>query len=259
MPTPFYHLSLAKAIVEHPGLSVLSLPYIIEYFPAFFFGHTAPDVQTISGQSRESTHFFTLPIQVEDVVPWKAIFLVHPSLEGSQINDPEQAIFIAGYLCHLLADWFWAGQIFEPYFGPSAAWKTFRERLYLHNVMRAYSDFQALATFDGEVRSGLVTVSPQKWLPFVKAEHLKTWRDFLAVQLQPGAQIQTVEVFASRQGISVERYYQLLNSENEMRQQVFDHFPRERLENYWQFVLEKSIHLLNAYLTKVGGVFNANS
>ena len=259
MPTPFYHLSLAKAIVEHPGISDLSLSSIIEYFPAFLLGHTAPDVQTVSGQSRESTHFYNLPIQVEDVVPWTAIFISHPSLAGNQINDPEQVVFIAGYLCHLLADWFWAGQIFEPYFGPSAVWKTFRERLYLHNVMRAYFDFQVLATFDGEVRSGLAAVKPKTWLPFVKVEYLKTWRNFLAGQLQPGAPIQTVEVFAARQGISVEHYYQLLKSEDEMQQQVFDHFPRAHLENYWRFVMEKSIHLLNKYLTQVGGVSNASS
>lgn len=259
MPTPFYHLSIAEAIIEHPGLSATSLLQLTEFFPAFLLGHTAPDVQTVSGQNRESTHFYTLPIQVDDAPPWDAMIDMFPSLANAQIKDAEQVVFVAGYLCHLVADWFWAGQIFEPYFGPAASWETFRERLYLHNVLRAYLDFQVLESLNAETCLRLAGISPKEWLPFITADHLKAWRDFLADQLQPGASIQTVEVFAARQGISVENYYKLLNAEDEMQHQVFDHFSRQLLVDYWQTVLEKSVGLLNEYLTQVGGISNAYS
>ena len=94
---------------------------------------------------------------------------------------------------------------------------------------------------------------------FIEEVHLKSWCDFLADQLKPGAPIQTVAVFASRQGISVEKYYQLLNSEDELQSQVFDYFPRQGLTAYWQIVIEKSVNLLNDYFVPVGGASNANS
>ncbi len=231
---------------------------ITQFYPAFLSGHTAPDVQVVSGQQRASTHFYTLPIQTNEALPWEQLLNTYPSLGSVQTQDPEQAAFVAGYLCHLQADWFWAEQIFEPYFGPRADWKTFRERLYFHNVLRAYLDFRVLESLNGETRTNLARVIPKTWLPFIEADHLKTWRDFLADQLKPGASLQTVEVFAARQGISVETYYHLLNNEEEMQHQIFDFLPCQVLDLYRQKIIEINIIFLNEYLTQAEGAFDAS-
>ncbi len=243
----------------HSNLIVASKLWITQYHPTFLLGHTAPDIQVVSGQKRASTHFYTLPIQTNVASPWEQLLNTHPSLDRAQFQDPEQAIFLAGYLCHLQADWFWSKQIFEPFFGPSAGWKTFRERLYLHNVLRAYLDFRVLESINEKARSDLAQATPKPWLPFIDVDHLETWRDFLADQLKPDASIQTVEVFASRQGISVDAFYHLLNTEEDMQHQIFDFLPRQVLDLYREKLVKNNITFLNEYLSQAGGAFNASS
>jgi hypothetical protein len=258
VPTPFYHLSVAEDMLEHPRLMPSVRRVLDQELPAFLFGQVAPDVQVISGQKRESTHFYSLPARPEAVPPWERILQYYPELNCDPAK-PQKCAFIAGYLCHLQADWFWSGRIFEPYFGPRANWKDFRERLYLHNVLRAYLDFGVLQTLNGEVRTGLSRATLQDWLPFVEKHHLQTWRDFLADQLKPGAAIQTVEVFAARQGISVEAYYQLIQADDEMQRQIFDFLPRQCLDDYHAMLINANLALMNDYLVAMEGDLNAHN
>jgi hypothetical protein len=94
----------------------------------------------------------------------------------------------------------------------------------------------------------LCNVEPEGWLPFVQDRFLAEWRDLLFPQLQPGAAIQTVEVFSSRQGISAPEFYALLESEQRMQQEVFKHLPLQLIQSYRQRVLDENIQLLSNYL-----------
>lgn len=212
------------------------------------FGNTAPDVQVVSGYPREVTHFFKLPIRSHDPFAWEACLNEHPDLVRSIRSSTEQAAFLTGYLCHLQADWIWVLDVFMPYFGLRSKWETFPKRLYLHNVLRSYIDQYVLPGLTNEVRSRLEETVPKNWLPFVRDEFLLQWRDFLASQLQPGAEIKTVAVFARRQGISSHEYYSLMNSEEQMEQQVFSRIPRESMKHYRQRLLEANLGLIQNYL-----------
>ncbi len=245
MPTPFYHLSLAEELLTHPSLPEPISQFLRKARGEFMFGNTAPDVQVISGQSRQETHFFNLPILEGDQPAWEGIFVKYPQLSPGRNLPVPQAAFLAGYLCHLQADWFWVKDIFTPFFGPRCSWGTFRQRLYYHNVLRAYLDMRILPVLPGGMDACLSQVEPMSWIPFVADRYLEQWRDFLYPQLQPGANIQTVEVFSSRQGISPPEYYALLASENRMQQEIFVHFPRELVHNYRQHVLDENMHLLS--------------
>lgn len=217
---------------------------------AFLLGNTAPDVQVISGQNRSDTHFFDLPIQPGDAPPWEKMLVRYPILGQPKQLDPPQAAFIAGYICHLKADWDWVLKIFIPVFGLKCTWGTFRQRLYYHNVLRAYMDQRVLPGLRGPMEGCLGSVDPDGWLPFVASRHLRTWRDLLTPQLHPGAAEQTVEVFATRQGIPSAEYYALLNSETRMHTEIFAHIPLEQIEDYRQHLLAKSAHLVKSYLDR---------
>jgi hypothetical protein len=229
------------------------LPHEIRHFlelhrGPFLLGHTSPDVQSISGQQREITHFFTLPVQRQARTPWEHIFTDFPVLDQVEMLSGAQIAFLAGYLCHLQADWYWADGIFTPVFGPRAAWADFRQRLYLHNVLRAYLDRQALNSLNGSTRTDLASTAPKDWLPFVKDQHLYAWRDWLTAQLNPGAEAETVEVFAARQGISSADYYLLLDSEADMDREIFSRLPRQNLAHYRQLLLEENVLVLQNYV-----------
>jgi hypothetical protein len=248
MPTPFYHLSLAKALLDHPDLPESVTEFLRASICEFMFGNTAPDVQVVSGQAREETHFFSLPIQPGDYPAWEMILAKHPQLNPKGNLSPDHTAFLAGYLCHLQADWFWVKEIFTPVFGPRSSWGTFHQRLYYHNVLRAYLDQQILSNLSPGMDTCLARVRPVSWLPFVEDQYLRLWRDFLTPQLQSGATVQTVEVFSVRQGISAQQYYALLASEQRMEEEVFEHLPREQILNYKHRVLDENVSLLKDYL-----------
>lgn len=247
VPTPFYHLNVAADLLNHAELSDPPFSTLKTYRAEFFLGNTAPDVQTVSGQDRRATHFFDLPIRKGMIPAWEKMLALYPSLIRPANLHPAQAAFLAGYLCHLQADWLWVVEVFAPVFGLASTWNSFEQRLYLHNVLRAYLDTKILSSLPSSMGTNLRLVSPASWLPFVKDVYLCQWRDFLAQQLQPGAFVRTVEVFAARQGIPAEAYYRLINSEERLDQEIFVHLPRKALVDYRQSLLEKNVRLLQTY------------
>jgi hypothetical protein len=194
------------------------------------------------------THFFDLPIRPGDYPAWEAIFSEHPNLADTQTLPASQMAFLAGYVCHLQTDWWWVNEIFTPYFGPRCSWGTFHQRLYYHNVLRAYLDQHILPQLASGMDACLSQAQPENWLPFVQDRHLVQWRDLLYPQLQPGAAIQTVEVFSTRQGISAPEYYALLASEERMQREIFEHIPLGLVHSHRQRVLDENICLLSDYL-----------
>ncbi len=245
MPTPFYHLSLAEELLELPGLPAKAGHFLQAQRNEFLLGNTAPDVQVLTGQLRESTHFFCLPILEHDRPAWETFLSDYPQLAEPASLPPDQAAFVAGYLCHLQADWLWIKQIFAPVFGPSVSWGSFEDRLYYHNALRAYLDRKVVA---GLGYTGLNNVSPAGWLPFVQDCYLVRWRDYLSRQLEPGAFTQTVEVFSSRQGVSAPEFYDLISSEERMQCEVFEHVSMNEVMSYRSAVLDENISLLSRYL-----------
>jgi hypothetical protein len=248
VPTPFYHLSVAEDLLVHPRLSAGMRRFLQEHRPAFLLGNTAPDVQTISGQPRRETHFFELPLHKGMATAWDQLLEEHPSLAASNGVQQSHMAFMAGYLCHLQADWMWVGEIYEPIFGPDCRWEIFKQRLYLHNVLRSYLDQQILPVLPARIDVDLGKATPAGWLPFVQDNHLVCWRDFLAHQLHPGSSVKTVEVFAARQSIPPENYYRLLSSDRLMDEMIFRRISLADLKDYRQRLLKENIRLLRGYL-----------
>lgn len=252
MPTPFYHLNIAENLLVYPGLPRVVRQYLQANRAAFLLGNTAPDVQVVSGQAREQTHFFRVPPRLNSDLPWDLLMQRYPAYQGKHINNPGQAAFWAGYLCHLQADWIWINDLYLPYFGRGSAWGYEGEKLYLHNVLRAYLDRQICAQLPSDEGFQLASVSPDGWLPFVPGTSLSTWRDFIASQLLPGATIQTVEVFASRAGLPAAEFYALLDDDMEMERKVFNRLPRQVLWEYRDRLLHDNCNLLVSYLGVLG-------
>jgi hypothetical protein len=249
VPTPFYHLFVANELLARRTLPSRVQQFLEAYRDAFDLGNTAPDVQTISGQSRFSTHFFRIPIHDGDAFPWDQMFISQACLAHPWLLPPEQAAFLAGYLCHLQADWLWMLEIFIPFFGPSCAWDTFPRRLCLHNGLRAYLDENIRSQLPANLGERLTRVESQHWLPFTEDEYLHAWRDFIVEQLQPEAVSRTVEIFASRDGISQDEFNHILKSQDLIEEHIFTQLPRQRLEIYLQLIYTASLCLLSAYLT----------
>jgi hypothetical protein len=246
MPTPFTHLAVATEILSHPDLAPGAQTALAAELPAFLFGNIAPDVQTVSGQPREATHFF--PVPLNGAPPAGRVLLGrHPDLAQPASLPPAQAAFLAGYLAHLVFDQLWISQIFEPVFGPAQDWADFRERLYRHNALRAPLDGEDLRRLLPGTAAQLKAAEPSTWLPFEADPHLRTWRDLVADQLGPGAG-RTVEVFAERMRVDPAAFARLLASPDELQRRVLSRLPAEALSHYRASALQAAAGTINSYL-----------
>jgi hypothetical protein len=246
MPTPFNHLVLAQAMLAHPGLPPGVRDGLSAEWPAFLLGNIAPDVQTVSQQSREATHFFPVPLRNAPPAH-QALFARHPALARPRQLAPAHAVFLAGYLAHLELDQLWIRAIFEPVFGPEQTWGDFQERLYLHNVFRAYWDAHDHRRLPPAVGRRLRAAEPEGWLPFVADAPLRRWRDLVADQLTPPSAALTVEVFAARMGADPLAFAALLNSPAEMERRVFSRVPPARLAQFCAEGLDRCVERIREY------------
>ena len=249
MPTPIEHLALAQQILISPALPA-EVRVRLDGDPAvrgaYFFGHIAPDVQVVSRQPRESTHFFRVPptdsrpgyLHMLDRYPWM----------GRPGQLPEaHAAFLTGYVSHLLLDEVWVREIF-PIFGPEQTWGDWHERLLLHNVLRTWLDQRDLAQLRDGVGALLRGARPRRWLPFAADADLRRWRDLVAEQFEPGAPVRTVEIFARRSEVPAEEFVALLDPDV-MRQRIFTHVSPARLERFYHQALAQTLDLTRRYWT----------
>ncbi len=93
MPTPVNHLIMAREVLERGTLAAPVRRLLLAQYGPFLLGHTAPDVQTVSGQRREETHFYTLPPRT--MVPASQTLLDGNYLPGVLCSHPT--------LCSLLS------------------------------------------------------------------------------------------------------------------------------------------------------------
>jgi hypothetical protein len=245
MPTPVMHLVLAEEILRGDALPSAACHLLTQQRGPFLLGHTVPDVQTISGQARDETHFYSLP-RTSERPAHEALFAAYPQLAHAGELPAAQAAFIAGYIAHLLLDELWLDCIFLPYFGGD--WGTRGERGFLHNVLRTWLDARDQQRLSGSVVVALQEAEPQGWLPFVGDEHLWAWRDWLVGQLGPGRSVQTAMVFAERMGVSVAEVEAVLSSPQRMEERVFSHVPRAALRSFHDGGCERSVALIAEYL-----------
>jgi len=249
MPTPIMHLALAEEILHRDHLPPAVRRLLIQQRGPFLLGHTAPDVQTVSGQARDETHFYTIP-PTSDRPAHETLFAAHPQLAHAGPLPPAQAAFVAGYIAHLLLDELWLTDIFQRYF--LWDWGPRGERMFLHNVLRTWMDRQDQPRLNGSLIIALRRTRPQGWLPFVGDEHLEAWRDWLVEQLVPGHTVRTAEVFAQRMGVPVAQVETVLSSSQQMEERVFRRVPRSALQAFHDVGYARSVALIGRYVGELG-------
>jgi hypothetical protein len=253
MPTPVMHLALAEELLCKRDLVPAVHRLLTQQRGPFLLGNTAPDVQTVSGQTRDETHFYSIP-RTTDRPAYETLFAAHPTLARARLLPPAQAAFVAGYVAHLVLDELWLDDIFLRYFGGKQDWGTWPERAFLHNVLRTWMDRRDLQQLNGTVAVALRTAKPRGWLPFVEDVHLKAWRDWLAEQLGPGRNLQTAEVFAQRMGVPAAEVEAVLRSPQQMDTRVFSRTSLAELESFHDVGYERSVALIDWY---IGGLVNS--
>jgi hypothetical protein len=248
MPTPIQHIIIAEQLLRDSTLPTGVRDRLFDQRAAFLFGNTAPDVQVISHQPREATHFFQIPFGATPQ-PHHTLFNAFPALAHARSLPAAHAAFIAGYICHLWLDIIWVRDIYLPAFGPDARWDTMRDRLLFHNILRAWCDQNDQRQLNGDTGVVLAAAQPRKWLPFTADAYLREWRDLLTAQFQPGATIRTVEVFAARNRVAPEEFHRVLDSPAELDRLIFAHASPEKIKAFYRAGHDEMAELIVEYFS----------
>jgi hypothetical protein len=248
LPTPVEHLRVAEETLASgylPESIRAKLDRDVNVRGAYFFGHIAPDVQVVSRQPRESTHFFSVP-PTHPEPGFVRMLLAFPWMARPAALSAAQAAFLTGYISHLFLDEYWVREIFHPVFGQEQTWGSWHERLLLHNVLRAWLDRRDLNLLAGGVGALLCSAEPGAWLPFAADADLTRWRDLVADQFTPGAEIRTVEILAHRSRIAATDFRDLLEPRL-MEERIFSRVSLESLNSFRERALARTLDLTAAY------------
>lgn len=241
------HLQVAEQILQETGLGKDLKVQVSNHMPAFYLGHVAPDVQTISGAPRAKTHFYDLPPKVGHLAHVE-MMARYPELARASALTMEQAMFVAAYSAHLMLDLRWYREVLIPYFVEPTDWGDLRQRFLAHNILLTFLDQLAVESLPEAARETLAASNPDHWLPFVDDEDLLLWRDKLVTQLEPGGALLTIAIYASRLSMSPDEFAAHLQQPAWMEEQVFEKVPVDSIETMMSSAVDESIGLMSDYI-----------
>jgi len=220
-------------------------------WPAFYFGSVAPDYQYICGIPREQTHFYSIPPE-PDNQGYNTMLRQFPELAQSQNLSPSQAMFVAAYSVHLMYDLIWLRDIIDPYFFRAKGMGDRQQRILVHFILLTYLDKLAFESLPETAMSTLAAAHADQWLPFAQNEHLINWRDEIVPQLQPGARIRTIEIYAERLGMTPDEFAINLEDPAWMDEHIFGQLPVTEIQAILDTAVPRSVDLITKYLLETG-------
>ncbi len=252
MPTPFMHLQMAERILASERLEPDIRKLILTDYPAFYLGNVAPDFQAICDIPREVTHFYNLPPDPANQ-GYDRMLTQHPELAAVERLAPNKAAFIAGYSIHLKLDLRWYHDILIPFFLLSEGWADRRQRFVIHNTLLTYLDMLAVDSLPDSAAETLSNANPDYALSFAEDSSLVSWRDMLVEQLQPGAMLRTVEIYAERLLMSPDEFAANLENPDWMADHVFGKVPVNEVQEILTDAVDESIDIITSFYTgKIG-------
>lgn len=244
------HLQVAERILAHPILQPEIAHALVAAKPAYYLGNVAADFQTIADVPREATHFYQLP-PARETVAHEHMLDENPQLANSAALSSDHAVFVAAYRAHLLLDQLWYWDVLIPYFVEASDWDAdHRQRFLVHNTLLTYLDKLALDSLPQDAGDTLASAQPRRWLPFAGDGDLIRWRDLLVEQLEPGATVQTIAIYAERMRLKPATFAANLADPEWMQEQVFSKAPIQDVQAVITRGMEKSVTLISDYLMR---------
>lgn len=246
MPTPFMHLNMAYKMVDGSRFSADTIDLIQQHWAAFCLGNIAADFQQICDVKRGKTHLYSTPPEPNDHGAFARMLLKYPELADSNLLEAKQAVFYAGYGAHLIYDLVWYHNIVTIF--TEGKWTDQTGRYIAHSTLLAFEDQRSLKNLPEGLGGLLLDVDPAGWLPFDPDNYLIKWQKLVAEQLLPGADVQTVPIFAKRMQMTAEQLTERLEDTAWMRTEVFDHAPLDLIDRVLEESIDRAIMQTSQYL-----------
>jgi hypothetical protein len=225
MPTPFTHLETAQRLLVDDLVPDAIRRELKAESSAFLLGNVAADARTESGLRREDTHFYNYDQGITEH-PWQVMMGLYPALETA--NDAAHRAFLAGYVAHLSIDEWWSLYMLGPHFA-RREWAPRPIRFLMLHILLIYMDERDYNRLESWQYPSLERAAPHHWLPFMNDTILRSWRDFIAEQISPDNQSQTLEVLGSRINKQPAELRAILDSPAIMETDLWQHIPQSTL------------------------------
>jgi hypothetical protein len=250
MPNSQTHLLCASALLS----DLRSLPETAwlgqnDAQAAFLLGSISPDVRAVSGQSREATHFFTIPFS-DDRSAQITMLDEYPQVARTRVSDPVQAAFVAGYFTHLIMDQTWVEQVvMHTLFIEGEAWGIYHPNWRTYALLMAYLEYQSAAQLPPNTSEQMRSASPHQWLPFVLDNHLELWCEHVSNLIQSGGARALSMMLARSCRMTPDELEAIVLSPSQMADQAFHTVPSEKLAAFQSETTRRCRASVLEYLT----------
>lgn len=247
MPYSITHLEAVSRLLNETSLAS-DYPWLLEpdAFSACLLGAIAPDARVVSGQPRESTHFYDIPY-ASTRAPHDLMLSAYPALQAS--IDYTKSAFVAGYICHLIMDIVWLDRIVMPYlYIEDVVWGNSHPHWPLYCLLLAHIEKEASATLPTSIGEQLAASHPGQWLPFLANEHLMTWRDRIAGAIQNGAIQHIARYQAELLNIDPNEVHAILSSQERLAEVANQVVPLSLIPDFHQETARQSEQTIRTYL-----------
>ena len=251
MPTPFTHLKLAQCLLVDAALPGAMRAALTSQRPAFQLGCIIADARVTGGLGREVTHFYQLGEPISEC-PWRVMFADYPSLLPAL--DAAHLAFLAGYVAHLALDEYWAMNMVRPHIW-ERQWdiQDLREKLFALHLILTVMDERDQSQLAAWQADSLAQCQPREWLPFMADETLRDWRDFVAAQLAPGGESQTLAIFSQRLRCDAGEVRRILDEPALLRANLWRHIEPALLADVENRAYAYTREQLGLFLREYGG------
>ncbi len=216
---------------------------------SFLFGSVAPDTRIISGQSRESTHFFTIPPNPNVTGP-TTMMIDWPTLADPVALQTDHAALIAGYLTHLVMDEVWVEDVVMPcLFLAGERWGASHPNWLVYNATIAYLDYQAAKDLSSEIVAQVGEAEVEGTLPFIENRPLLDWQMHVSERIATN-QFRSAEFAARNCDIPPDEMHRLISSETAMAEMVYPVVPKQNIEAFQQHTEVRMQQVVEAYFNR---------
>ena len=246
MPNIPTHIKLALDV--YPNLGRFLDPHLLG---PFLLGATSPDIRAITKTQRSDTHFASLESKnmTEGV---KNLLDTYPELTNSNKVSHATKAFIAGYICHLIADQTWVIEIYRPYFG--------NRTLFSDPAAANVYDRAVQLMLDNECQTSVSSASDNLEgsefgveLPFITKNTLMEWRIWVMKFCKTEFTWDRLRFMARRQdpanhaaaGKIADHFIENVSLDFQL---ITQRLPWCKIVKYHQLVVDKATELAQEYL-----------
>ncbi len=251
MPNCQTHISALYTVLQRPRIQHeagwLAAP---PYLPALLLGSITPDARVIARISRESTHFYDIPMAPDAPPAHIRMLETHPDLcKIDRGQHPLHAAFVAGYVAHLVMDVVWLERIvMDGLFIDGVPWGIHHPNWLRYSLLMTRMEYDADRHLPRSYFSQVREPEPDGWLPFMPDRFIRKWRQVVAERVEGGGARLVSTHFSRTNHMSTGELEMMVLDDERMDRVVHGQIPRRQMDDFYKETYRRTEEAVLDYL-----------